>query len=498
MHLIRRLRAAYGPAEAGPTRREMLRLTLAGTAGLLLSRAVPASAGAAGPRVLIVGAGFAGLAAAHELHAVGYDVHVFEARNRLGGRVLSFHDLLEGHTVEGGAELIGSNHPTWVAYRARFKLKFLDVTEQPGQSPVVIDGRRLGRKEGEALWNELDRVCARLNDEARPIDAVQPWTSARAVEIDRQRESAWIDAQPMSAPCRKLLHAQFMANNGVDTAAQSHLANLAQIKGGGVERYWTDTEVFRCAGGNQLLAMKLAATLPADRVHLRTAVKAITTSDRGGAVTLGDGSRVEGDDVILAVPPSVWRSIAIDPPLPAVLTPQMGKNVKFLAVMKSKFWRASGLTPDMLGDAPVQLTWEATDNQPGPGAVLTAFSGGSSAEVCRGWKPAERANRYLRTLEVAYRDIAPNFVKARFMDWPGDAWTRGSYSFAAPGEVTTLGPMLRAGFGHLHFAGEHTNYAFVGYMEGALGSGVALARKLAERDGVVKVTGHRPQATVNA
>src|SRR5689334_13058536 len=130
MHLIRQLRAAYGPADAGPTRREMLRLTLAGTAGLLLSRAVPAGAGAAGRRVLIVGGGFAGLAAAHELHAAGYDVHVFEARNRLGGRVLSFHDLLDGHTVEGGAELIGSNHPAWVAYHDKFKLDILAVTEQ--------------------------------------------------------------------------------------------------------------------------------------------------------------------------------------------------------------------------------------------------------------------------------------------------------------------------------------------------------------------------------
>jgi monoamine oxidase len=78
-------------------------------------------------------------------------------------------------------------------------------------------------------------------------------------------------------------------------------------------------------------------------------------------------------------------------------------------------------------------------------------------------------------------------LKTRFMDWPSDAWVRASYSFPAPGQVTTMGPTLREGVGgHLHFAGEHTCYAFVGYMEGALNSGVSIARRLAQRDGVLK------------
>ena len=73
------------------------------------------------------------------------------------------------------------------------------------------------------------------------------------------------------------------------------------------------------------------------------------------------------------------------------------------------------------------------------------------------------------------------------MDWPSDEWTQCGYSFPAPGEVTTVGPMLREGVGgRLHFAGEHASYAFIGYMEGALNSGVALANRLAVRDGAVK------------
>ena len=72
------------------------------------------------------------------------------------------------------------------------------------------------------------------------------------------------------------------------------------------------------------------------------------------------------------------------------------------------------------------------------------------------------------------------------MDWPSDPWVKASYSFPAPGQVTTQGPTFRQGLGRLHFAGEYTSYAFMGYMEGALNSGAAVARRIAVKDGVVK------------
>ena len=54
--------------------------------------------------------------------------------------------------------------------------------------------------------------------------------------------------------------------------------------------------------------------------------------------------------------------------------------------------------------------------------------------------------------------------------------------FPAPGEITTLGPLISRGLGRLHFAGEHCCYRFAGYMEGALQSGLAVAAKLAHVD----------------
>src|SRR5688572_21344816 len=97
-----RLLERYGPKNDGPTRRDVLRATLAASAGMLLSSCKSKSARTSSTsltkesqrRVIVVGAGFAGLAAAYELHSAGYKVHVYEARGRDGGRVLSMPDVV--------------------------------------------------------------------------------------------------------------------------------------------------------------------------------------------------------------------------------------------------------------------------------------------------------------------------------------------------------------------------------------------------------------------
>ncbi|MEP6917380.1 MAG: NAD(P)/FAD-dependent oxidoreductase [Acidobacteriota bacterium] len=460
------------------TRREMLQQMMAAAAGILLSDRLAPALHAAGPRVAIVGGGFSGLAAAYELSYAGADVTVLEARNRIGGRVLSFHDLVPGGHVEGGGELIGSNHPIWNRYKERFKLSFLDITEADVEAPIVLGGRRLTAAESAQLWTDMETALSTLNaDAARIDDPFAPWLSPGAQDFDRRSLRSFIDALDTSPLCRQGIEAQMAADNGVRTAWQSYLGNIAMVKGGGIEKFWTDSEVFRCKGGNQQLAAALVTAIGPARVRLRTTVTAIDVTRPAAKVTLGDGSIIEADHVILAVPPPVWNRIAITPMLPAALAPQMGTNVKFLMAMKDRApWRTKG---DLLSDGPASMTWESTLGQHTSGAAMVAFSGGAAADQCRGWSAAERTNRYLAALEPSYRNLRASFVKARFMDWPSDPWVKASYSFPAPGQVMTMGPLMAQAIGdRLHLAGEHTCPAFVGYMEGALQSGVRAAARI--------------------
>ncbi len=486
-----RLSQRFGRRVDAVTRREMLRSSLAASAGVLLSgtpaRALPRQE-ARKRSVIVVGAGFAGLAAAHELAAAGYDVTVIEARGRIGGRVLSFSDMIPGKNMEGGAELIGSNHPTWVAYAKKFGLEFLDVTEAEDlEFPILIGGKRLDADAAEALWEEMDAVMSRMNADAGPIDAEQPWKSPNAVELDKKTVGDWLAAQEVSDLTRDGLKALLEGDNGAALSRQSYLGMLAQVKGGGVEAYWTESEVYRCKGGNQQLAFKLVEAIGKDRVVLSLPAKQIKVMPDKVEVRCADGRTITADDLILATPPTVWNKVEISPPLPATLKPQMGTNIKYLAALKSRFWVDKGLAPDSLTDGPISMTWEGTDNQPAEGqAGLVAFSGGPAAEACRTQSSKDKDAYFKPKLDEIYPGFSESFVSARFMDWPGDVWTMGGYSFPAPGEVTGQGPLLEKGLGRLHFAGEHVCYKFVGYMEGALNSGATVARRLAVRDGVVK------------
>lgn len=466
-------------------RREMIRRSLAAAAGVLLSDRLGGAQRPSAPRVVIIGAGLAGLSAAYELSRAGSDVTVLEARNRLGGRVLSFRDLVPGGTMEGGAELIGTNHPIWNAYKEQLKLTFLDVTDEDGDAPIVLNGRRLSATQAEALWEEMSAALSGLNADAASIpDPFEAWTAPSARAWDQRSLAEWIAAQPVSDLCKAGIDAQMVGDNGVATAWQSYLGNLSMVRGGGVEKFWTETEVYRCAGGSQQLAQQLAAAVGRPRVHMRQTVSAIAAGDRGVVVTAGS-TKHECDYVVLAIPPLTWNRIAFTPRLHVSALPQMGSNVKFLMKTKDRFWRRHKLSPDMMTDGPVHLTWHATLNQKVAGAGVVAFSGGAGSDICRSWTPAERTEQYLAALSPVYPGLRASFERARFMDWPSDPWVKGSYSFPAPGEVTTLGPQLQQPLGgRVFLAGEHTCYAFVGYMEGALQSGAGAAKRIAAAAGL--------------
>jgi monoamine oxidase len=477
----------FAPDRFNTSRREAIKAALAASAGLLLSGPAFAFGGRAGKRVVIVGAGFSGLACAYELLAAGYDVTVVEARNRVGGRALSFSDMIPGKNIEGGGELIGSNHPTWVAYAKKFNLEFLDVSEhEDWAAPLVLGGKRIDDAQAKKLFESMDEAFSKMNADAAPVVEDEPWTTPNAAALDKKTTADWIKALELDDLGKAGVAAELTANNGVATPQQSYLGNLSQVKGGGLEKYWSDSEVYRCKGGNDLLAKALAKEVGKNRLVLDLPVKSIDVRRDGATVTCADGRTLDCDDVVLTVPPSVWKKIAITPSLPAVLAPQMGVNVKFLAVVKSRFWEEKKISPDTLSDGDISMTWESTDAQSAEGNCgLTAFSGGPAASACRERDKEAREKSYKDQLNSIYAGFSDNYVSSRFMDWPSDPWTQAGYSFPAPGQITTMGPTLRQGLGHLHFAGEHTCYKFVGYMEGGLNSGASLARRLAARDNII-------------
>jgi monoamine oxidase len=476
-----RLARRYKPPSA-LDRRQFLQLTLAASAGFLIS----GSGGFAQrprrrrgtQRVIIIGGGLSGLACAYELMHAACEVTLLEARHRVGARVLSLPNLVRGKSVEAGGEFIGRNHPTWLAYAEQFGLELFEPHEaEPLDEPVILGGKMLAPQAVKALFEEMKMATRRMTADAVKVDADEPWKSPQAAGLDRLTTARWLRALPVSSLCKLAFASQLASYNGCAVGRQSYLGNLAQVKGGGLERFWTESDVYHCRGGNQRLARKFAQAL-GPRLRLEAPVTRIEAKEDQATVQGATGETLTADDVVLAVPPSVWPRICFGPQLPPELRPQMGPVVKYLSVVERRFWEGEHLGPNAVTDGMVSVTWDATGGQPGPGAVLTAFSGGPAAIVCRRRWSQDRGKAYREALEALHPRYAQHCTAACFLDWPGDPWTQAGYSFPAPGQVMAVGPLLHSGLGRLHFAGEHACYKFVGYMEGALSSGVAVARRL--------------------
>ncbi|HLP83508.1 MAG TPA: FAD-dependent oxidoreductase [Phycisphaerales bacterium] len=498
-NLLARFLAERHPQPSFEDRRRAVKLLAAAAGATLLSGCTTARAmqSVSKRRVVVIGGGFAGLCCAYELLAAGHDVTVLEATNRAGGRVFTFGgecgaEWIKNRTIEGGGELIGSNHPLWNHYAEKFNLSMLDLgADGDAEEPYIIEGKVLTSEEIEYVGDQVDETLPLLNRDARGIDADKPWTHANARRWDARTLADWLKELEVDSLTRKAIDATTAGTNGVPCAQASYLGMLTAIKGGGVEKYWLESEVYRCKGGNQQLAIKFAEAL-GDRVKTNAAAQSIDIRDNDVLVTFGSERggtlrELTCDDVVLAVPASVWNKIKITPALPEALANnvQMGINTKHFSHVTRRFWRDKNLSQYAETDDLISSTWDGTDGQDegtlvDVAACLIAFNGADAAVKARALASDARDKAYAELYEKLYPGYAQHVVATRFMDWPGFPFIGAGYSFPAPGQVTTAGPLLAQPHNkRLHFAGEHTCYKFVGYMEGALQSGAAIAKRLA-------------------
>ena len=498
--LLRHGRDRHLPSRAGFSRREVLRW---GLASAVAATVVPGVTGcrsgggggrqadanridAKGIRVVVIGAGFAGLACALALKDGGADVTVLEHQPRPGGRVVTDRNFVPGHAIEIGGEWVGANHPTWLLLAKRFDIDFADAPEYEGTEPLILDGKALSTEQADAIFEEIDAALARVLELAREIDPVRPYRSPRAAELDARSVADFIAEQPMGDEAKRLMRAIEEADNGVPAERMSLLAYLSMVSGGGFEDYYELSEAYRVPAGNDTLARKLADEL-GDRVRYEQPVTRIAREADGATVQTRSGESLACDAVVLAIPPSVWGEVEVSPALPPNRAPQMGHNVKLLLSLRSPVWLDAEATPELTSNGElVQLSWEGTKRAVTQGpAALTLFSGAAAADRLRALEAPERARQAIAEVSVVYPNLGDAVTGDKFADWPSVPTARGSYSFPAPGQVTSQGPMLvdgltSEGVAPLAFAGEHTSYGFAGYMEGALSSGIRAARTIAE------------------
>jgi monoamine oxidase len=479
------------------TRRQLLQRTagaaaLAGAACARSSSPVSPTARSAA-RIVIVGAGLAGLSAAYRLEQSGYRPLLFEASDRLGGRAYTLRDFFASKAELGG-ELIDSGQTTIRKLVPELGLHLLDLTlEATNLEPVRYLFGNTRYSEAEMIESFRPVAASLLKDRSALANRFSFANFERSSEalasLDRMSLEEWLTSRQAHEPVRSLIDAAYAAEYGCDIGEQSCLNFLLMVGTDlqSLQVYGESDWRFVVAEGSDAIARELGKRLqtPATFGHVLEAVK--RQSDGSLVVTFRVGAGVKelvADRLLIAIPFTVLRRCHLDVELPpmkreAIDKLQYGLHSKVLLGTKSRPWRIDKTSGTSFHDKVFQASWDSA--LPGEQGVLTLLSGGAVAgETIKGTvgeqgeRNAIEAARLFPKLREAYAGQTTRVY------WPSMPYNLGSYACYAPGQYTGIGGQEGIAVGNLHFAGEHTSKAYQGWLVGAIESGERAAREIAD------------------
>ena len=446
--------------------------------------------------VVVVGAGLAGLAAAHELEAAGLRVQVVEARDRVGGRTLN-HALGSGEPVEIGGQWVGPTQDRILAMARRLGV-LTYPTYQKGWHLLSYGGRvrrfrsTLPPRLPPLVLADFLRAMGRLGRMARAVPPDAPWTAERAGEWDSLTLEAWSRGAMRTEGARSLLRLVTTSVLAAEPREASLLHVLFYVRSGGYGRLLSSAQRWRFVGGSQEISLRQAGALRRP-VRLSSPVTSVA-HEPGGVVVAGEGFTVRAGHAVVTVPPGVAGHVRFDPDLPAARAAvarraTTGSVIKYLAVYEAPFWRAAGLSGQASADTGlVRVAFDNTPHRPdgtagagaGAGAgVLVAFAEADDARALRAMPGDRRRRAVLHDLARFFGPRAAQPVDLVERDWSGEAWSGGCYgAVLPPGAWTEAGPALRPPVGRVHWAGAESSTAWAGYMDGAVRSGERAAAEI--------------------
>lgn len=495
---------AQREAEARVRRRRFLAMSAAAASIPLIAAGCESPEVSGNSKVVIVGGGMAGVHCAYRLKQAGYIATLYEASNRLGGRMFSDRKTFpDGQHCELGGELIDTGHVTMHTLAAELGIELYnfedDVTNGMG-APIAQDtfyfgGQKLTMAEVLAgfspIADEINKAFEAFTDPEAGVTYADP-NGAEA--LDAMSIRSWLDSIGASGPVRNLLEVAYLTEYGLETDVSNVLNLLLLISTDTMtfEAFGESDELFHTKEGNDLFIQKLAERLDDGQVELGSSLSALAQEPDGSyTLTFGRDSgsfTTKADHVVLALPFSVLRNVKLDVDLPeeklrAIQELGYGTNSKLMCGFGSRPWRddpnlANG---SFATDLAIQYGWETSRLQPGPSGILTNFTGGDVGVAAGDGLPSERMAEFLDAIDVIFPGTkAASNGKVVRKHWPSEPRALGSYAAYMVGQYTAFAGAEIERVQNLHFCGEHTSLDAQGYMEGAAITGAMAATEVAD------------------
>ncbi|HEV3028442.1 MAG TPA: NAD(P)/FAD-dependent oxidoreductase [Planctomycetota bacterium] len=433
---------------------------------------------------LVIGAGAAGLAAARELSCAGRRVALLEARNRIGGRILTLHDPRSPVPIELGPEFIHGRAEATVSILQAGGLR---ADETP-------DGHYLSRKgrlsAGTGFWEMIGESTEAMKQFLRRHPhrdfSFEDYLRRAGIQGERRRTlQEFIEG--------------FQAAHIDKISARSLAAGSDE----------TSDSQYRLTSGYDTLMEVLVRSLDPDRVTLRLNTIALKLHWKRGDVVLEARSAAgrlldefRARSAVIAIPHALLRSRALgfEPELwekgRAASRLEVGQAFKMVLRFRDSFWEQDDFLERRLRrrpdhprslaflhtrDVEVPVWWTSL---PAKAPLMTGWAGGPKAERLLDLEERERLDRSMaslaRGLGVSRVFLDDQLDSWWTHDWRADAWSGGAYSYLSVGGIPAQRTLARSVEGTLFFAGEYTELDQIGTVAGALTSGRRAGRDLAE------------------
>ena len=497
-----------------PTRRDFLKASGAVVGAAALGGSLPAFAQT--PRIAIIGAGISGLNAALTLQDANIASTVYEASNRVGGRMHSdTTSWLNDQTSEFCGELIDTGHTAIRDLATRFNLPTVDLhAAEPAHSTETyfFDNVYFKKSQANTDFGPVFQAL-KADNAAAPFPTLYNSFTEAGFKLDHMSLFDWIESRVPGGHTSKmgqLLDVAYNIEYGNVTTQQSALNivyllfNVRQFA-----IFGASDERFHIAGGNERLPKAIAAALAPGTVKLNTALDGIVHNGDDSytldLVSNGNHSSKTFDRVIMAIPFSVLRNILdVDADYRAAGFTRLkqtaiqqlgyGKNAKLQLQFDSRLWNTSGpwgiSTGTSFSDTGYQSGWDVTRAQNGNTGILVDYTGGGVPLATFNGNPNDPgvvhqfATTYLSQIEPVFPGISQLWNGRATLSVPRiDPNLLGSYSYWKVGQYTLFSGYEAArqpdiNTGKCHFAGEHCSINFQGFMEGGAEEGARAAGEI--------------------
>jgi len=413
------------------------------------------------PKVIIIGAGFAGLSAAYYLHRKKIDFVILEARKRIGGRVYSYNmDPNENLIIELGAEWVGNSHTRLQNLCHEFGL---ELQNNQFDSHLIYKGQYF--KKGD--WDYSDDWKQKFDSILKGYEKLNQAEKLKIDKMDWWRFLVNNGCEGRDLDLRELLDSTDFGESIRHVSAFAALAEYAESS----EKNEMDLKI---KGGNSSLAEKMAAAIGMEKILKDHSVVRVVQSTNGGVkVYTSHGKMFEGDKIICTVPTFAAKKIKWEPGLPADQVNAMNE-LQYARINKNpllfneRFWNDESF--DMVTDQSPHYFYHATKNQLSTKGVLISYTIGDKAAVVANQTDEWKSAMIRQTLEPHFGSLDGKLEKQANYYWGNDEYSFGAYALYGAGQWFRVRPILARSHIHTHFAGEHIA-DWQGFMEGAINTG---------------------------